>query len=124
MKKTILVRGVEVEAYRRAKAAAALKGVSIGTAVSQALREWAGAPDAAPTDAEVRADRDFVKRNWAKLEPHKGRTVVVQGGKLRGVFDDLDAATEFSSRFEVALVFTVKGPPVERELEIGAEMAV
>ena len=122
MKKTILVRGVEVEAYRKAKAAAALKGVSIGTAVSQALREWAS--DAAPADADVRADRDFVKRNWAKPEPHKGKTVVVQGGKLRGIFDGFDAAAEFSSRFEVALVFTVNEPPAKRELEIGAEMAV
>ncbi|MDE1854303.1 MAG: hypothetical protein KGI38_11240 [Thaumarchaeota archaeon] len=124
MKRTILVRGVDEFAYRRAKAAAALKGVSIGSAVSEALEEWAKGSDTAAIDREVRADRAFVSRSWERLKAHRGKVVVVQGGRLRGVFDDQASARNFSSKYDVALVFTVDEPPAKKVLEIGAELAL
>ena len=124
MKKTILVRGVDDEAYRRAKAAAAYRGVPLGRAVSEALEDWARGSDAAAIDRELSADRSFVRRSWSKLKSQRGKVAVVQGGKLRGVFDDYEAARAFSSKFEVAMVFTVDSLPKKRELEIGAELAL
>ncbi|MDG6946044.1 MAG: hypothetical protein JRN63_00055 [Nitrososphaerota archaeon] len=124
MKRTILVRGVDEGAYRRAKAAAALKGVPIGSAVSEALEEWARGSDTAAIDREARADREFVRRSWGRLRAHRGKVAVVQGGRLRGVFDDQASAREFSSQFDVALLFTVDAPPAKKVLEIGAEMAL
>ena len=124
MKKTILVRGVDEEAYRRAKSAAALRGVSVGKAVSEALEEWAKGSGTVVLDEEVRADRAFVRRSWSKLKVHRGKVGVVHGGKLAGVFDDYAGARAFSSRFNAALVFTIGAPPEKKVLEIGAELEV
>ena len=118
------MRGVDDEAYRKAKAAAAYQGIPLGRAVSEALEDWARGSDTAAIDRELSADRSFVRRSWGKLKAHRGKIAVVQGGRLRGVFDDYDEARGFSSRFGVALVFRVDSPPAKKELEIGAEMAV
>ena len=124
MKKTILVRGVDDEAYRRAKAVAVMRGVPIGSAVSEALAEWAKESKRLDIDQEVKADRAFVRRSWDKLKVHKGKAVVVEGGKLRGVFEDYDTARSFSTRFGVALTFVVGAPPEKSEFEIGPELEV
>lgn len=124
MKKTILVRGVDDDAYRRAKATAALRGVTIGGAISEALQEWVKAPETTAIDKEIHANRAYVRKSWDSLREHQGKVVVIQGGRLAKVFDDYESARAFSSKFDVALVFQVNAPPVKRELEIGAEMEV
>lgn len=121
MKRTILVRGVDEEAYRKAKAAAALKGVPLGAAVSEALDEWSRRPMEG-VEQEVEKDREFVKNSWARIAKQRGKAVVVSSGKLQGVFDTYDQASEFASKFRVALTFVVDAPPQEHALEIGPDM--
>jgi hypothetical protein len=122
MKKTILVRGVDEEAYRRAKAAAALKGVPIGSAVSEALEEWSRGSGEAAVELEAETDREFVRRSWQKLMRHKGKTVVISSGKLQGIFDNYEQATRFASKFHVAMTFTVEERPSEQMVEIGPDL--
>jgi len=40
VKKQVLIRGVDEDVYRLAKSAAALQGISMGLAVSEALKGW------------------------------------------------------------------------------------
>ena len=124
MKKTILVRGVEEGAYRRAKAAAALKGEPLGTAVSEALEEWAEREDQDSAYLEVEDNREFVRRSWRKLSKQRGKAVVVASGRLQGVFDTYDEAAAYARGFRVALTFVVDAPPKEHLLEIGADLAL
>jgi hypothetical protein len=122
MKKTVLVRGVDEEAYRRAKAAAALKGVPLGRAVSEALEEWSSGSDEAAVEFEAETDREFIRRSWQRLRRHKGRTVVISSGKLQGVFDTYDQASKFASKFHVAMTFTVEDRPSKQTIEIGPDL--
>lgn len=124
MRKNILVRGVDEEAYRRGKAAAAEKGIPLGVAVSEALSRWAEEERKPDVELRVKSDRAFVRSNWKRLERHKGEAVVVADGRLQETFKTYDQAREFSSRFEIALAFVVEEPPSERELEIGPKLEI
>ena len=125
MSKDVLIKGVEEETYRHAKATAALGGLSMGEAVNEALRMWIDQKRTADLWQEYSSDLEFVRKNWRLLEPHRGRTVVISGGKLQGVFDAHEEASRFSSnRFEVALVFVVGSRPLERDIEIGPDLEV
>jgi hypothetical protein len=122
MKKTVLIRGVDEEAYRRAKAAAAMRGIHLGRVVSQALEEWSKGLEGGDVEREVEQDREFVRKAWKTLAKHRGKSAVVSSGKLQGIFDTYDEASKFASKFKVALTFVVEGPPTERVLEIGPEL--
>jgi hypothetical protein len=122
MKKTVLIRGVDEEAYRKAKAAAAMKGVHLGRVVSEALEEWSRGMEGGEVQGEVERDREFVRKAWNRLAKHRGKAAVVSSGKLQGIFDTYDEASKFASKFEVALTFVVEGPPEERVLEIGPDL--
>ncbi len=87
VKKQVLIRGVDEDIYRRAKSGAALQGVSMGLAVSEALRGWA--ENALAEDGvrkEVKQDVQYVKAHWSDLKRHKGEAVVISGRRLQGVF--------------------------------------
>jgi hypothetical protein len=122
MKKTVLIRGIDEEAYRKAKAAAAMKGMNMGRVVSEALEEWSKGVDGGEVEREVERDREFVRKAWKTLAKHRGKSAVVSSGKLQGVFDTYDEASKFASRFKVALTFVVEGPPTERAIEIGPDL--
>jgi len=123
-KRNILVRGVDLDAYRRVKAAAALKGIPLGMAVSEALVSWAKDEGDAILEAAVRANVALARSSWGKLRAKRGKAVVIAEGRLQGVFNTYEEARAFSSRFKVALTFVVEEPPSERELEFGPEMEV
>lgn len=78
-KKNILIRGVDDSVYRRAKAVAASKGVTLGNAVAEALSDWARKAENADIDAEVESNLKFVRTSWNKIEPSRGKAVVVAG---------------------------------------------
>lgn len=124
MRKQVLIRGVEGEVYRQAKSVAALHGVSMGSAVSEALQAWVEKEGGDVKQEEYRRNLDFVRLGWKGLERHRGKAVVVSSGRVQGVFDSYDKAREFSSRFKVALTFVVEEPPEEREIEFGPELEV
>ena len=124
MRKQVLFRGVEDEVYRRAKAAAALRGVSMGSAVSEALKAWVEKEGADDRQEEYRGNLDFVRSEWKRLRRHRGKAIVVSSGRLQGVFDSYKEACDYSSRFKVALAFVVEESPSEREIEFGPELEV
>lgn len=119
-----MIRGVDGEVYRRAKAAAALRGVSMGHAVSEALKTWMEERREADTEREFRENADYVRSEWKMLKKYRGKAVVVSSGKLQGVFKSYREASAFSSRFRVALAFVVERPPSEHEIEFGPDLEV
>ena len=125
MAKDVMIKGVDPAVYRRAKAAAALGGLSMGQAVSEALARWVEDEKEVEMESEYRRDVDFVRREWKKeLEPLRGKAVVVSAGRVEGVFDSYAQACEFAARFRVALTFVVGDYPSEREIEIGPDLEV
>ncbi len=125
MKKQVLIRGVDEDIYRKAKSAAALQGVSMGLAVSEALRGWVESVRSEDDiQKEVKRNVQYVKAHWSDLKRHKGEAVVISGRKLQGVFSSYEEARSFSSRFKVALTFVVDKMPQTRELELGPDLEV
>jgi hypothetical protein len=122
--KDVLIKGVDPEVYRRAKAAAALEGIPMGRAVSEALEKWTEDERANEVGREHGRNVDFVRTHWSELERHKGKVVVVSGGKLQGVFGSYDDASMFAARFEIALTFPVDEFPGASEIEIGPDLEI
>jgi len=125
VKKQVLIRGVDEDVYRLAKSAAALQGISMGLAVSEALKGWVeNGHTEDDVQKEVRQNIRYVKAHWSDLKRHKGEAVVISGKKLQGVFSSYEEARRFSSRFKVAITFVVENIPQTRELELGPDLEV
>ena len=125
VKKQVLIRGVDEDVYRRAKAAAALQGVSMGDAVSEALRGWVQHGRVEDdVQKEVKQNVQYAKDHWDDLKAHKGEAVVISRGKLQGLFTSYEEARRSSSRFKVALTFVVEDAPQTRELELGPDLEI
>ena len=121
-KKDVLIRGVDDSIYRQAKAVAATKGITLGSAVDEALTGWAKEAENTQLDAEIDANLNFVRSSWNKIRANKGNAVVVAGAQLQGVFPTYGEARALASKRKVAMVFVVDKPPVEREIEFGTEL--
>ncbi len=119
-----MIKGVDPEIYRRAKATAALEGIPMGRAVSEALARWSEEEKQTEMEREHERNVDFVRGQWSELERHKGKAVVISSGKLQGVFDSYEEACSFAARFPVALTFVVKDFPEEREIEVGPDLEI
>ncbi len=99
MKKQVLIRGVDEDIYRRAKSAAALQGVSMGSAVSEALKGWVENGQGEDyIQKEVKRNVQYVKAHWNDLKRHKGEAVVISGKKLQRVSSALMKRREASLR--------------------------
>ena len=122
MAKDVLVKGVDEDAYRGAKARAALEGITMGKAVSEALSLWAAGEREAGLAREHRRNLEFVRTAWKAIERNRGKAVVVSAGALQGVFGSYTEACEFSSKFRVAMTFVVGERPTEREIELGPDL--
>jgi hypothetical protein len=124
-KKDVLIRGLDESIYRRAKAAAASKGISVGNAVDEALASWAKGMENAELEDEVKKNQEFVKFNWNKIKKFKGKIAVVSEERLQGVFSTFEEARSFAKRKnKIALVFPIERPPIQREIELGPEMEI
>ena len=119
-----MIRGVDEQVYRRAKALAALRGLPMGKAVSEALKTWLEQSGEAELEEEYIRNLEFVKSEWGTLRRHRGKAVVISSGKLQGVFESYQEACSFSARSKMALTFVVGEAPVEREIVFGPELAV
>ncbi len=124
MKKQVLIRGVDEDIYRRAKAVAALLGNPMGSAVEMALNAWTAQAEGASSEKELTDNIAFVRNDWDKIRRHRGKVAVVALRKLQGLFNTYEEARSFSSRFRIALTFTVQNAPVRREVEFGPEMEI
>jgi hypothetical protein len=124
MEKQVMTRGVDDDVYRQAKAAAALRGMPMGSAVTEALKAWVTEKATTGGDDELHEDIGFVKSSWRKLKKHSGKAVVISSGKLQGVFESYEDACAYSSKFRMALTFVVGNPPEEHEVEFGPDLEV
>ncbi len=125
MPKDVMIKGVDAEAYRRAKAIAALEGISMGRAVSEALARWTEGEAEVAMAREHQTNLELVRRRWKEeFEPHRGKAVVVSLGRLQGVFESYDRACKFASRFRLALTFVVDGRPAQREIFLGPDLEI
>ena len=89
-KKDVLIRNVDDSVYRRAKAVAASKGITLGKAVDEALAIWTKETENSELVSEVDANIKFVRSNWERIfKSKKGKVVVVAAGRLQGVFSQL-----------------------------------
>ena len=124
-KKDILVRGVDDLIYRRAKAIAASRGITLGNAVDEALVAWTKQTENIEIESKVDANLEFVRTNWKKLESNKGKAVVIVDGRLQAVFPSYkEARTMAQKKKDIALVFVVDKLPIEGEIEFGPELEV
>lgn len=110
--------------YRSAKAAASLRGITLGEAVNQALSEWVKRVETLTLEREVEENLEFIRSNWDDLSRHKGKVVVVAQQKLQSVFENFEEAHKAASRFRVAHTFRVSGKPVARVVELSPETEV
>jgi hypothetical protein len=101
VKKNILIRGVDVGVYRSAKAAASLRGITLGEAVNQALSEWVKRVEQLTLEREVEQNLEFTRSSWDDLIKYKGKIVVVAQQKLQGVFEHFEEARRVASNFRV-----------------------
>jgi len=124
VKKNILIRGVDVGVYRSAKAAASLRGITLGEAVNQALSEWVKRVEQLTLEREVEQNLEFTRSSWDDLIKYKGKIVVVAQQKLQGVFEHFEEARRVASNFRVAHTFLVDRKPMEKVIELGPEMEV
>ena len=123
-KRDVLIREVDDSVYRRAKSAAASKGITMGNVLGEALAGWVRETEESELEAKVDADLDFVRASWGKIGAFKGKAVVVSDGKLQGVFPTYEEARKAAAKKKIAVVFVVDEKPSEREIEIGPELEV
>jgi len=96
----VAVRGLDEELYRRVKAVAALRGIRVRDAFEEALRLWLGIkPEVLREleDIEREAEpnrRAFEEARERLLAEHEGRYAAFAGGRLLGVFDNLEEAAK------------------------------
>ena len=64
VKKDVMIRGVDGSLFRRAKAAAASKGITLGKAVDEALANWTEVEENSELNKEVDANIEFVRSSW------------------------------------------------------------
>ena len=115
---------MDPEVYRRARATAALEGMSMEKAVSKALERWTDEMRGMESEREYLRNLEWVRLKWDELAPHKGKAVVVSSARLQGAFGSYDLACKFAARFGVALTFVVRDRPREREIEIGPDLEI
>ena len=122
-KKDVTIRKVNDSIYRQAKAKAASKGISIGTAVDEALANWVKESEYSRLEAQVDANFEYARFNWnKKLKPSRGKAVVIADGRLQGVFSTYEEARAFARNKGIALVFVVDKPPRAKEVDVGPEL--
>ena len=87
-KKDVLIRGLDDSVYQRARALAASKGITMGSAVDQALSSWMKEMEgAADMEAEVERNREFVQSEWNNEVQRQGSSRL--RGKASGSFPHL-----------------------------------
>jgi hypothetical protein len=124
MRKDVLIRGADEETYRKAKAIAAMRGVSVSEAFNEALREWVESYGRDLDRTGYDANSNYLRRHWKGLAKQRKKVVVVADGALQGRFDSYEEAWDAASKFTQAMVFGVDRKPRKVEIEIGADVQI
>jgi antitoxin component of RelBE/YafQ-DinJ toxin-antitoxin module len=91
-KRNVVVKGVDEELYRRAKAKAALLGLKIPDAINEALKKWLESEEELPNMEET-ANRRLLESEFPRLmEDYEGKYVAVAKSRVLGVYDTIEEA--------------------------------
>jgi len=113
MGKNITVKNVDEEVYKRFKAVAALKGVTLGEALNEAMKLWIKVSLSSDKylQIEVEAEKNrevFRKMEKDLLSKFSGKFVAIAGGKLIGLFDNREEAIRAISNLNVKHAIVTK----------------
>ena len=98
--KTIGIRGLSEELYRRVKAVASLRGIRVSDAFQEALKIWLSIrPEVlekfSEIEAEAELNRKALQEKYDELvRDSKGKYVAVARGRILGIYETLEEAAQ------------------------------
>lgn len=88
----IIIRGIDESLYRRLKAAAALRGLTVGKSVNEAVRLWLRTIEATVGTEHDANNEAYVKMRDELMREHRGKYAVFCRGEFVGVAGTLEEA--------------------------------
>ena len=106
MGKTIAIKNVDEELYRKFKAVATLRGITLGEAINEAIKLWLKASLSSSNYFQIETEAERNREVYKKLEgdllrKHLGKFAVIAGGRLVGVYKTKERALEAVKRLNV-----------------------
>ena len=96
-KRNVVIKAVDEELYRKAKAKAALLGIKIPDAVNEALRGWIQSKQSRESLEEL-ANRSELEGKLPELiRRYEGKYVAVAKGRVMGTYETLEEAFQAMS---------------------------
>jgi len=129
-KKIVAIKNVDEKLYRKFKALAALKGLSLGEAFNQALSLWINMSErvkvieylAVEEEAEVNR-RVYRELEDSLLKNYKDKYIAIAKGKFLGVFESRDEALDAVKRLKPRhAIITKVEPKKPRVIELGMSL--
>lgn len=129
-KKIVAIKNVDERLYRKFKALAALKGLSLGEAFNQALSLWISMSEKAKVveylavEEEAEANRRIYRElEDDLLKKHKDKYVAIAKGKFLGVFESREEALDAVRRLKPRHAIVTKIEPKKlRIIELGMSL--
>ena len=129
-KKVVAIKNVDEKLYRKFKALAALKGLSLGEAFNQALSLWISMSEKAKIveylaiEEEAEANRRVYRElEDDLLKKHEGKYVAIAKGKLLGVFENRDEALDAVKKLKPRHAIVTKIEPKKLKIvELGMSL--
>jgi hypothetical protein len=124
--KTIGVRGLSEELYRRVKAVASLRGIRVSDAFQEALKIWLSIrPEVlekfSEIEAETELNRKALQEKYDELvRDYKGKYVAVARGRILGIHETLEEAAQAveGSGANQGIIEKIE-PREKKEVELG-----
>lgn len=117
---TLVIRGLDEKTRRSLRAEAIRRGLKLSQAVKEAFQIWRSYDRDAETLSERDVNNSIYNALRDELEQYAGKTVLIAGGKLIGVYDSpASAAKELNSKSPESkhAIITVVGQDTREELE-------
>jgi len=124
--KTIGIRGLSEELYRRVKAVASLRGIRVSDAFQEALKIWLSIrPEVlekfSEIEAEAELNRKALQEKYDELvRDYRGKYVAVARGRILGIYETLEEAAQAVEGASAKQGIIEKIEPREKkEVELG-----
>jgi len=106
MGKTVAIKNVDEELYRMFKAAAALRGITLGEALNEAIRLWLEMSSLLNKYLKIEEEAARNREAYERLEKrllrkYRGKYVAVADGNLIGVYNTREEAVEAVKKLSV-----------------------
>ena len=128
MGKTIAIKNIDEELYRMFKAAAALRGVTLGEALNEAIRLWLETSSSPSKYFKIKEEASRNRETYKRLEKsllqkHYGKYVAIADGNLVGIYNTREEAVEAVKRLSVnhAIVTKIEEKEV-KPVELGMSL--